>query len=171
MVLEVSRGRVWKFGDNINTDLLMPTFTTAGKMDDSEVHKYCMVAVRPEFAQQSKPGDVVVAGSNFGCGSSRPAQRNLLRLGITCVICESMAPIFYRNAINLGLPVLIRPGVSDLLEDGDEVEVNPRTGELVNIANGEEIQLDPLPDVLMDILEAGGLLGLLKRDVAEGKVV
>lgn len=160
-----ARGRVWKLGDNISTDLLMPTFTMAGKMPQQEMAKYCLTAIRPEFASEARPGDIVVAGRNFGCGSSRAAQLNLLNLGIACLIVESMAPIFFRNCINLGLPALTQEGVTKLFEDGEEIEVDCRSGLVTRIATGETIQLEPIPEVLLEILEAGGLTSLLKKEL------
>ncbi|MCS7173619.1 MAG: hypothetical protein N0A24_09665 [Armatimonadetes bacterium] len=132
---QLLRGRVWKFGHDISTDLLAPGAYAVAPLEERKHH--VLEAVRPEFAREVRPGDVVVAGRNFGCGSSREtAPEGLLALGVACVLAESFARIFFRNAVPLGLPVLPCPGVWELFEDGDEAEVvvadawvrNPRTG-------------------------------------------
>jgi len=162
MPISVVKGKVWKFEDNISTDFLMPGFTQGETPEERAV--FCMRANRPEFAQEVQPGDVIVAGKNFGCGSSRPATRNLITLGIGCVIAESFGRIFFRNSVNLGFPVLYCKGVYDAFEEGDILQANFHTGEVKNLTSGKALQADPLPEVAMRILNTGGVVALLKQE-------
>ncbi len=157
------RGRAWVFGDHINTDLILPSEAMYGKVPEDEVKRYVFRAIRPEFAERVRPGDLVVAGVNFGCGSSRPAARVLKELGIACVLAESFSRIFFRNAINLGYPVLVCPGITRAVRDGDELEVEPLEGRVRDLTTGEELQAEPLPPFVRQLVEAGGLLELLRR--------
>jgi 3-isopropylmalate/(R)-2-methylmalate dehydratase small subunit len=159
----IYRGRVWKFGDHINTDLIIPGEAMYGKVPREEMKLYAFRVVRPEFARKARPGDIVVAGGNFGCGSSRPAARILKELGIACVVAESFAQIFYRNAINMGYPVLICRDVTRMLNDGDEAEVDLLGGRVRNLRTGEIASAEPLPPFILKLIEAGGILGLLER--------
>ena len=129
----VYQGRCWKFGDNISTDLIQPADVTWGHVRGPERLKYCMRANRPGWAEQVGQGDILIAGTNFGCGSSRPAARMLRDLGITTVIAESISRLFMRNSVNIGFPALICPGITGLVEEGDEVYVNVDTGEVKNL--------------------------------------
>lgn len=158
------RGRVWAFGDNINTDLMMPGFTLWGKVPANEAHLYCMRANRPEFAELVRPGDIVVGGRNFGTGSSRPAARNLQALGISCVVANSISPIFFRNTVNLGMPMLAHPLATDTFGDGNEIELDARSGLAQNLTTGASLQMEPIPEVLWEIIDAGGLFEMLKRE-------
>ncbi len=108
----IRRGRVWKFGDDLNADLMMPGYTLWGKVAQEELHLYCMRANRPEFATQVRPGDIVVGGKNFGCGSSRPAAENFRALGVGCLLADSFSQIFFRNTINLAMPMLSHPATT-----------------------------------------------------------
>jgi 3-isopropylmalate/(R)-2-methylmalate dehydratase small subunit len=168
--MNILRGKVWKFGNNISTDLLMPAFSTFGKVPKDEMKNYCMYTDRPDFAKNVRRGDIVVAGNNFGCGSSRPAAKNLLALGISCVLAETMSSIFFRNSINLGLLVLSVPAVSQLFEEGDEAEVNLSTGEVKNLRTGRMLKTNPLPEELMRILKAGGIIAFLQEEAKAGKL-
>jgi 3-isopropylmalate/(R)-2-methylmalate dehydratase small subunit len=157
------RGRVWKFGDDVNTDVIYP-----GKYlpltDPVEMAQHAFEGVRPEFAKEVKPGDVIVAGKYFGCGSSREQAATCLKaLNLGAVVAESFARIFYRNAINQGLPILICPGISEQVEEGEELEVDLRTGVIKNTTTGATLQAQPLPEFVLEILEAGGLIPWLKR--------
>ena len=167
MLVSVIKGKVWKFGDNINTDLLMPGFTRGET--PQEMAAFCMRANRPEFAREVQPGDVIVGGRNFGCGSSRPAARNLITLGISCVIAESFGRIFFRNSVNLGCPVLYCKGVYDAFEEEDILQANLHTGEVKNLTSGEVLQAELRPDIVMRILNAGGIVALLKEEYARSK--
>jgi len=150
-------GRVWKFGDNINTDLLAPMW--GGKRKE-----YCLAAIRPEFPKTVKQGDVVVAGRNFGCGSSREsAPSNLKDLGVGVVVAETFGRIFFRNSIAIGLPVLAVEGVSKGFKDGDTLQLNLRTAEVKNLRTGKTWKGTPLSPQMIEIIEAGGALELLKK--------
>jgi 3-isopropylmalate/(R)-2-methylmalate dehydratase small subunit len=170
MGMDPIKGSVWKFGDNVSTDLLMPTFSMFGKVPDEEMKNYCMQAERPEFAQNVKKGDIAVGGKNFGCGSSRPAAKNLLDLGIGCVLAESMGAIFFRNSVNLGLPVLSIEGISEMFDEGDQAEVDLAKGEVRNIRTGKTLKTSPLPEQLMQLLQSGGIVPLLKQEAKEGRL-
>ncbi|MFH0768269.1 MAG: 3-isopropylmalate dehydratase [Chloroflexota bacterium] len=162
MPISVIEGKVWKFGDNISTDFMMPGFARGGTPQERAT--FCMRANRPEFAKSVRPSDVIVGGKNFGCGSSRPAARNLITLGLSCAIAESFGRIFFRNSVNLGFPVLYCKGVYDAFNEGDILQANFHTGEVKNLTSGKVLQAEPLPDVAMKILEAGGVVTLLKQE-------
>jgi 3-isopropylmalate/(R)-2-methylmalate dehydratase small subunit len=171
--MNLVQGKVWKFEDNINTNLLMPTFTyenVATKVPEEQLKNYCMYTERPDFSKNVKRGDVVVGGKNFGCGSSRPAAKNLLALGISCVLAESVAAIFFRNSINLGLPVVSIHGVSALFREGDIAQVNLSTGKIENLTAGGMLRAQPVHELLMRILESGGIIPYLKKEASEGRL-
>jgi 3-isopropylmalate/(R)-2-methylmalate dehydratase small subunit len=165
MPLSVAEGRVWKFGDNISTDYLMPGFSHGAKTPE-EAASYCMMAIRPEFAKEVLPGDVIVGGKNFGCGSSRIAAANLLTLKVSCAIAESFGRIFFRNSIAVGFPVLICPGISRAFNEGDRIRANVATGEIENLTTGKTLNAEPLPEVAANILAVGGIIPLLKQEYA-----
>lgn len=156
------RGRVWLFGDSINTDLMYPGFVTT--LPEAERPKYCMGANRPGWSEQVKEGDIVVAGKNFGCGSSRPAAKSLRSLGVSCLLAESINGLFLRNAINFALPALSLEGVSKMFKEGDMAEVDVRSGQIKNLKTGETKMTSPLPQALITIVESGGLIPLLKKE-------
>lgn len=166
---EVWRGKAHKFGDNIDTDIIIPArylVTT----DPEELAKHCMEPIAPDFPRRVKPGDIIVAGENFGCGSSREhAPLAIKGLGISCVIAKSFARIFYRNAFNIGLPALECPEAVDGIREGDELEVNMGTGTIRNLTTGETFQAMPIPPFMRDILEAGGLISYIRRKLAASK--
>jgi 3-isopropylmalate/(R)-2-methylmalate dehydratase small subunit len=155
-------GRIWKFGDNVNTDDITPSsYLTI--TDPNELAKCAMENLNPEFAGGVKEGDIIVAGRNFGCGSSREhAPVSLKAAGVSLVVAQSFARIFYRNAINLGLPVLESQELVDAVEDGDEIQVDIGKGE-ITIASGKIIKTNPLPENILGILEAGGLINKVRR--------
>lgn len=156
------RGRVWKFGDQIDTDIM-----TSGKYMNlplEEMKKYVFHEIRQEFAQEVKRGDIVVAGRNFGCGSSREtAPAALKALGIAAVIAESFARIFYRNCIAIGLPAIVCPQISTFFQDGDIAEVVFAEGTIVKGASNEFIGFQPFPAEMLKVLECGGIESLLKQ--------
>lgn len=164
----ILKGRVWKFGDNINTDLMMPGFAvkTRPDMTDKEAAKYVMYANRPGWAEQVRLGDIIIGGRNYGCGSSRVAAGPLKALGISCIIAESMARIFFRNCINFGLPVMIAPGITDFCQEGDILEANIISGEIKNLTTGNTMNVQPLNEDSppMQILKAGGIISLLEKE-------
>ncbi len=155
-------GRVWKFGHDISTDLLSPG---SFAVDPVEVRKlHVLESVSPSFATEVQPGDVIVAGRNFGCGSSREtAPENLKALGVACVVAESFARLFMRNAVAVGLPVLICRGIHQFVEDGDQIEIDLISGHITSERNGLSLGAEPLPREMRDILAAGGILAVLKE--------
>ncbi|KUO40176.1 MAG: 3-isopropylmalate dehydratase [Candidatus Hadarchaeum yellowstonense] len=167
--------RAWVFGDNISTDDII-----AGRYlvqhDPRELAKHVMEAVDPEFASKVRAGDVIVAGRNFGCGSSREhAPMALKGAGVAAVVATSFARIFFRNAINQGLPVLVSKEAKEGFRTGDGIRVDVSRGEVINTSTGKVYRAEPLPDFLMEILRAGGLLPYLKemrgKEVRKGQSV
>ena len=154
-------GRVWFFGDNISSDLMMPGAAVLARpgISEQEAAKFCMEANRPGWAMQVQPGDILVAGKNFGCGSSRSAPRVLRSLGIAAVVAESLARLFFRNAVNAGLPILSCPDVRQMFTEGDIAQVDIEAGEVKNLIRGLTAQGEPMPadSPPMQILSAGGL--------------
>ena len=156
-------GRVWKFGDNVDTDLIIPA-RFLNVSDEEELAKNCFVDVRPDFVEKVQAGDVIVAGKNFGCGSSREhAPWALKGAGIRVIIAKSFARIFYRNAFNIGLPLLESDQASDDLEEGDQVSVDLLTGKISNESKDQHFSAKPIPDFMMEIIQAGGLVNHIKN--------
>ncbi len=158
-------GKAIKFGDNIDTDVILP-----GKhlvlTDPVELAKHAMAGLDPTFPQKAQNGAVIAAGRNFGCGSSREqAPIALKHAGVKCVLAESFARIFYRNAINIGLPVLECPGVSSKVGDGDELAVNLEAGMIENRSKNSTFQATKLPAFIMEILNDGGLIEHLRKNL------
>ncbi|SEL93817.1 3-isopropylmalate dehydratase, small subunit [Colwellia chukchiensis] len=154
----------WIFGDNIDTDLLAPGAYMKASL--SELASHCLEAVNKDFAQQVKKGDFVVAGEAFGIGSSREqAAQALVELGVSAIIAKSFARIFYRNALNLGLPVLVCAEV-DKISKADQLIVDPIAGVITNVTTQETYQCDPIHPELMAIVNAGGLMPFLKAKFA-----
>ena len=155
--------RIWMLGDNVNTDVIIPgryNVTT----DRTQLARYCLCEVLPEFSQQVRAGDVVMAGHNFGCGSSREhAPAALLACGVQVVIARSFARIFYRNAVNIGLPVLVCEDAVLGSADGDEIEVNLQTGAIRNITSGQTFQAEPLDPFVERIVAAGGIIEYIRQ--------
>ena len=162
-----SGGRAWVFGDNIDTDVLAPGQYMRGSIEDLAAH--CLEAVDPAFASNVAPGDVVVAGRNFGVGSSREQAAQALKvLGVRAVIAKSFAGIFYRNAINLGLPVFTADA-ADTVKPGDGIEIDIETG-VVRVAGREDpIQCEPLPDFLLAMIHDGGLVPHLAKRFSQDR--
>jgi 3-isopropylmalate/(R)-2-methylmalate dehydratase small subunit len=157
-------GKVYKFGDNINTDVIYPGKYLSITADRNEMAKHCFEAVYPEFMQKAKPGDIIVAGKNFGSGSSREQAATCLKyFGISAVVAETFARIFYRNAINLGLPVIIAPGISKKIRHHDDIEINLENGIIKKMRSGEVIEAKKLPDFILEIILHGGLIPYLKK--------
>jgi len=160
--------RIWKFGDDINTDLIIPARYNQ-TIDNKALAKAAFCEARPEFAEEVSPGDVIVAGTNFGCGSSREhAAIALKACGVGAIIASSFARIFHRNAINIGLPVLESAELYDGCEDGGGLEVDLQTGTLFDTVSQKSYQTAPLPPTLIKIIEAGGIVNYLKHnDITE----
>ncbi len=159
---DVLRGRVWRFDHDISTDVLSPG---AYALDPVEVRKlHVLESVNPAFASGVEPGDVVVAGRNFGCGSSREtAAENLKALGVAGVVAESLSRLFMRNAIAVGLPVVVCAGAHEAFADGDHIEADLASGVVLNVDSGIELQGDSLPEEMRRILAAGGILAVLRN--------
>ena len=161
------RGRAWLFGDHINTDLIIP----GRYLDDyspENLVKHVMEDADPSFAKQVAKGDIIVAGRNFGCGSSREQAPLALKLaGVSGVIAVSFARIFFRNAVNVGLPVIICPKAHALLRQGDEVEVDLNRGLVRSVLTGKELRFEPLPKFLVEILDNGGLVPYVRERLRE----
>jgi 3-isopropylmalate/(R)-2-methylmalate dehydratase small subunit len=169
----IFEGKVWKFGDNVNTDLMMPGQDVVAKpgISDEEAARHCMSAIRPDWASQVQKGDIIVAGHNWGCGSSRPAARLFKVLGIGVIVADSMSRIFFRNVVNTGLPALICSGVSKIFDEGDTAKVNIETGEVTNLTKGVMLQGEALPpdSPPFQILKVGGLMPFMRQESAERK--
>lgn len=158
-------GRIWLFGDNIDTDVLAPGRYMSSPLETLAAH--CLEAVNPDFAKHVNPGDILIAGRNFGVGSSREQAAECLKfLGIKAVIAHSFAGIFYRNAINLGLPVLVGTASAHVV-DGDSGDININAAQLV--LSGQNIQCEPIPDFLLDLIALGGLIPHLEHRFAGSK--
>lgn len=156
------RGRAWKFGDDISTDHITPGRYYHLRSNMPELAKHVMEDADPDFPKKMKPGDFIVAGKNFGMGSSREHAPLAIKIaGVSAVIAKSFARIFYRNAINVGLPVLIAD--TDGIEEGDELEVDLSTGTIKNLTKGIEIKAKPLPEIMISILNEGGLVEYVRK--------
>lgn len=157
----IVEGRAWVFGDRIDTDVLAPGY--AIKKSPEELAKHCLEAVNPEFAPSVRPGDIVVGGVNFGLGSSREqAASSLATLGIGAVIAKSFARIFYRNAINIGLPAVTLDLTLDI-KTGDLLRLDLENGKLIRVADGYQREVEPMAPHIIDILESGGLMAQLQK--------
>ena len=157
-------GKAITFGNNIDTDVILPGPYLV-HTDPKELAKHAMEGLDPKFPERAADG-VIVGGKNFGCGSSREQAPIALKYaGVKCVLAESFARIFYRNAITIGLPVLACPGVSGKVEEGDDVVVNLQTGKVEDRTNGSVFQATQLPEFIMEILDDGGLIEHLKRRI------
>jgi 3-isopropylmalate/(R)-2-methylmalate dehydratase small subunit len=156
------KGRAFKFGDNISTDDIVPGRWFHLRSNLPELAKHLLEDVNPDFASQVKPGDFIVAGKNFGQGSSREHAAVIIKMaGVSAILAKSAARIFFRNAINVGLPVLICD--SDKINDGDELEVDLKAGKVKNVANGAELTSGKFPQVMIKILDEGGLIPYIKK--------
>ena len=155
---ETFTGKVWVLGDDIDTDIIIPTEYLALKTVQ-DMTPYAFSPLRPELASQIKPGDIIVAGKNFGCGSSREhAPLCLKTAGVSCVIAETFARIFYRNAINIGLPIIECPQAAQEIEAGDEVEVDFDSGMIYDRTKGTQYQGQAFPEFMQKLIAAGGLV-------------
>jgi 3-isopropylmalate/(R)-2-methylmalate dehydratase small subunit len=153
------KGRVWKYGPNINTDVIIPG-RYCHITDPKELAKYCMADLDSEFVDKISPRDIIVAGGNFGCGSSREvAPLSIKASGISAVVAPSFARIFYRNAINIGFPIFESKEAYEAIDEGDEVEIEPSAGIIQDITKGTNYQAAAFPDFLQAIMSRGGLRG------------
>ena len=157
------KGFVHKYGDNVDTDVIIPA-RYLNIADRKELAAHCMEDIDLNFVKAVRPGDIMVGGQNFGCGSSREhAPMVILESGISCVIAKTFARIFYRNAINIGLPILECPDASEKIAAGDEVSVDFNTGVITNITKNETYTAIPFPDFIKEIIAAGGLLASIRK--------
>ena len=159
-----TKGTVFKYPDNVDTDVIIPAryLNTA---DAQELAKHCMEDIDTTFVEKVRPGDVMVAGWNFGCGSSREHAPLVIKTcGTGCVIAKSFARIFYRNAINIGMPILECEAAAEEISAGDQVEVDFDTGVITNITAGKTYQAEPFPPFIQNIIQKGGLLASLKAE-------
>lgn len=160
-------GSVFLFGKNIDTDQIYPG-RFVELTDTADVAKHAMEGADPTFATTCKPGDIIVADTNFGCGSSREhAAITLKSVGVGAVIASSFARIFYRNAINLGLPLLVCPGLHDKIKQGDSISVDVKSGDITDASGAVIAKAQPVSDYMMHILESGGIKPLLQKELAE----
>lgn len=156
------KGKVWKYGDHVDTDVIIPA-RYLNAPEPSELAKHCMEDIDLSFAGTVQQGDIMVGGWNFGCGSSREhAPVAIQASGISCVIAASFARIFYRNSINIGFPILECPEASEAIKAGDIVSVDTKTGKIVDETTGQTFQAVPFPAFIEKIIEKGGLLSYLK---------
>jgi len=156
-------GRVWKYGDNVDTDAIIPA-RYLNMSSEAELAAHCMEDLDATFARAVRPGDIIVAGKNFGCGSSREhAPVALKGCGVSCVVAESFARIFFRNAINIGLPILECPGAAQATEAGQVLEIDLATGTIRNRDTGQQYQATPYPPFMLELIAAGGLVEYTRR--------
>ena len=154
-------GRVWLFGDNVDTDHITPSRYSMLK-DYMEMSRHCFADLRPEFGRERRDGEIIVAGKNFGCGSSRQRAPLVIKNhGISCIVAESFARIFLRNAVNMGFPVLELPDASRLISEEDIISVDFEKGEIHNQKKNETYQFNPIPEFMASIYKAGGLDGYI----------
>lgn len=163
--MQAAKGTAFKFGDDVNTDVILP-----GKylnlQDPQQLAQHCMESEDPEFVHKAKPGDIMVAGKNFGCGSSREhAPISIKALGISCVIASTFARIFFRSAINIGLPIVECDEAARSINQGDEVSVDFDTGLITDHTTGQQWQADPFPPFLQKLIAAGGLVKYSKDKI------
>jgi len=158
------KGRVWKFGNDIDTDVIIPA-RYLNTSDPVELAKHVMEGVDKDFSRKVKTGDIIVAGKNFGCGSSREHAPIAIKVsGIQAVIAKSFARIFFRNAINIGLPIFESEEASAEMNDGDEVKVDINSGKITNLTTNREYSFTPFADEMKDIIQAGGLMEYIKAN-------
>ena len=156
-------GNVIKYGDNVDTDVIIPA-RYLNTIDKSELASHCMEDIDKDFVKKVRPGDIMVAGANFGCGSSREhAPIAIKESGISLVIAKSFARIFYRNSINIGLAILECPEAPDRIFEGDKLEVDLDLGEIVDVTTGERFKTQPFPEFIQKIITAGGLVESIRR--------
>lgn len=157
------RGRVWKYGDDIDTDVIIPA-RYLNTTDPAELARHCLEDLDENFAGQVQAGDIIVAGKNFGCGSSREhAPLAIKGTGVSAVVAASFARIFYRNAINIGLPILESPEAVAASAQGDSLEIDVAHGMIRNVTRGETYRTAPFPEFMREIMGAGGLIGYVRR--------
>jgi len=159
------QGKVWKFGDNVDTDLIIAA-RYLNTSEPSELAKYVMEDADPAFVSKMSRGDIIVAGENFGCGSSREhAPIALKAAGVAAVIAPTFARIFYRNAFNMGLPIFELPEAAEITE-GDSVRIDMQSGEVINETQQKRYRFTPIPDFMQELVDAGGLIAFAQQEIA-----
>ena len=163
----IFRGKVWKFGSDVDTDVIIPA-KYLSIIDPQELGKHCMEGITPDFHLKMKQGDIIVADKNFGCGSSREhAPLAIKAIGISCVIAKTFARIFYRNAFNIGLPILESIDAPDQIEEGHEIEVNIDTGVIRDLTLGKSLKEKPIPPFMQELIKDGGLMNYVAKRVSK----
>lgn len=158
----IAKGRVFRYGDNVDTDVIIPA-RYLNTSDPKELASHCMEDIDKEFVKNVQPGDIIVADKNFGCGSSREhAPIAIKESGVSCVIASTFARIFYRNAINIGLPILECDAAAKGIGAGDTVEVDFATGIIKNLSTGAQFQAQPFPEFMQKLIASGGLVGYIQ---------
>ena len=161
----ILRGKVWKFGDNIDTDAIIPA-RYLNTSDPEELARHIMEDADRDFSSKVKSGDIIIAGTNFGCGSSREhAPIAIKAAGIQAVVAKSFARIFYRNAFNIGLPIFESEDASEKIREGDEIQIDADKGIIKNITKKEEYTAKPIPQFMQELISAGGLIEWTKKKI------
>lgn len=162
------KGNAFKYGDNVDTDVIIPA-RYLNTSDPAELALHCMEDIDLDFVKKVRPGDMIVAADNFGCGSSREhAPIAIKASGVSCVIARTFARIFYRNAINIGLPILECPEAADAISAGDEVEVDAATGIITDVTTGQSFEARPFPEFMQNLIASGGLIAYARDKVKSG---
>lgn len=165
------KGKVWRFGQDVDTDMIIPA-RYLNSSDPAFLAEHCFADVAPEFAQQVSPGEMIVAGTNFGCGSSREhAPLALKAAGVSCVIAASFARIFFRNALNIGLPILESETAAQEVKAGDLLQVDLADGTITNLTSGRVFQTTPFPAFMRELITVGGLIPYLREKLFGAKDV
>ncbi|AGL00157.1 3-isopropylmalate dehydratase small subunit [Desulfoscipio gibsoniae] len=163
------QGKTWKFGADVDTDAIIPA-RYLNTSDPAELAKHCMEDADPAFPTKVQPGDIIIAGKNFGCGSSREhAPIAIKAAGVSCVIAKSFARIFYRNAFNIGLPIFESVEAAEAIQEGDEVAVDSAQGVIKNLTKNETYKATPVPEFMQQIIAAGGLIGYVSERLRGAK--
>jgi len=164
----VLKGKAWRFGDDVDTDAIIPA-RYLNTSDPDELAAHCMEDADPGFPKKVSRGDIIVGGKNFGCGSSREhAPIAIKAAGVSGVIAGSYARIFYRNAFNMGLPIFESPEAAAAIRTGDQVEIDPASGVIRNLTTGDAFTAEPYPPFMMELIEAGGLIPFLLKERSHG---
>lgn len=158
-------GKVFKYGDNVDTDVIIPA-RYLNSSDPKELAKHCMEDIDENFAKEVEDGDIIIGGRNFGSGSSREhAPLSIKAAGVSCVIAESFARIFYRNSINIGLPILVSEEAAQNIESSAKIEVDLDTGKITDLSTDKIYQAEPFPEYMQELIKAGGLIEMVKKEV------
>jgi 3-isopropylmalate/(R)-2-methylmalate dehydratase small subunit len=164
MPFTLIEGRVWKFGDNVNTDEIIPAKYKLGTLDMAALAKHVMEGSDPDFTKKAKPGDIIVAGRNFGCGSSREQAPHVLKeFGVASIVAGSFARIFYRNSINIAFPIFECAKAHERTVEGDIIRIDPSAGTIRDMRTGESWGIKPIPPFLRRIFEDGGLVAHFRK--------